>query len=148
MQPEFEEEENQPDELIDTVEILLPIREQKLIRLKRTLRQEKDRLREMNQDLKQGEQRLSLFREKYKKSLADFSTNHTGVILQHEKLLRTLEAERLSRSRLLKQESDNQSLAERITQQMEVIDKAGEAVLVCQKEIEKLEYILEEKDMI
>ena len=146
--PESDDEIAEPNPLIDTIEILLPLRSRKLSRLKRKLMEEKRALVEMERELKKGEDKLILFRQRYKQSLDDFNHHHTGVVLLHEKLHLTLEAEKLTRGRLLRQEEDNHTLTQRIIEQQEIIEAADRDVKACQGEIDKLEYILEEKESL
>jgi len=146
--PIFEDEIIEPDPLREAIELLLPLRERKLSRLKRKLAEEKETLKQLQASLKKGEGMLILFRQKYQQCLDDFTHYHTGVVLLHEKLHQTLEKEQVTRGRLLQQDEANQQLIDQITQQTERIEEAEHAVKNGQREIEKLEYILEEKEML
>jgi len=148
MTPEYDEETPEPNELIDTISVLLPLRQRKLARLKRVLMAEKARLKEMEADLKRGQNQLLLFRQAYQETTNAFTTYHTGVLMLHEKLHQTLEAEKATRGRLLKQDEENQTLITQISSQTDTIHEAQHAVEICQREIEKLEYILEEKELM
>ena len=148
MTPMFEDEIIEPDPLREAIELLLPLRERKLSRLKRKLAEEKETLKQLQASLKKGEGMLILFRQKYQQCLDDFTHHHTGVVLLHEKLHQTLEKEQVTRGRLLQQDEANQQLIDQITQQTQRIEEAEQAVKNGQREIEKLEYILEEKEML
>jgi len=148
MLPDYDDDIPADTPLLSTVNLLLPLRERKLFRLTRVLREEKQTLKALEQDLNAGEKRLARFRLTYKDALDDFNKHHTGVILLHEKLHQALEEERGARTRLLKQEEDNQGLTERIVKQRDVISEAQENIETCQREIEKLEYILEQKELM
>ncbi|PPC63848.1 hypothetical protein C1Y41_04175 [Pantoea sp. ICBG 1758] len=143
MQP-FEDEIPTENELKKILDTLLPLRERKLRRLKRELCEHESLLRSLQIDLKKGEKRLVLFREQYQTAINEFANHHTGVVLLHEKLHRTLEKEKVVRNRLLKQESDNHDLITLIADQIILVDNARESVTACQREIEKLEIIIEE----
>jgi len=146
--PLFEEEFSEPDPLLEAINFLLPLRERKLSRLKRTLSEEKLKLKTLQGELTKGEGILILFRQKYQQCLDDFTHHHTGVVLLHEKLHQTLEKEQVTRGRLLQQEEANHKLTEQIIKQTQRIEEAERAVRNGQREIEKLEYILEEKEML
>jgi len=144
----FEDEHTEPDPLLEAIHFLIPLRERKLSRLKRQLSEEKQKLKTLEAELKKGQGMLILFRQKYQQCLDDFTQHHTGVVLLHEKLHQTLEKEHVTRGRLLQQEEANHQLTEQIIEQTQRIEEAERAVKNGQREIDKLEYILEEKEML
>lgn len=133
-------------EIKANVDVLLPIRGLRLIRLKNTLREEETTLRQLNREYQTGLRRLDRKREAYKKTIDEFAQFHTGVILIQEKLHQTLEAEKVARDLVLKQEAENYDMAMQIDNQTSVVEEAKAAVKVCQSDIEKLEYIKVQKD--
>ncbi|NIG12934.1 hypothetical protein F3J37_01560 [Pantoea sp. Al-1710] len=149
MLPDYDEEKERADyELLKTATMLLPLRERKLAKLKNALTAENKKLKNLKHDLKIGQRRLNKFRDQYKEALDDFTKHHTGVVMMHEKLFQTLENEKMARTKLLKQEEDNAGKMDAISQQLEVIGSAQTDIENCQREIEKLEYILEQKDLM
>lgn len=144
---EEEDVQTAVNELHKTAKILLPLHERQLGRLKKTLRDEELNLRTMKRNLRTGERRLVKCRSVYQECLDDFANHHTGVILLHEKLHQTLEAEKRARTKLLDQEAENQTMTAEITRQVELVDHTKKSIKACQKQIDKFEYILEQEDL-
>jgi len=136
------------NEIAKTALVILPLRERKLVKLKNRLKEENARLAKLHKLMKKGERRLTIYRHQYKNAIEDFAKHHTGVILMHEKLFQTLEAEKLCRANLMNQEAENQEVAEHILKQGILIESINKEIKDCQKEIEKIEVILSEKGLL
>lgn len=134
--------------LKENVETLLPIRKRKLISLKGELKKQEKQLKFLHREYRKGERRLETRRQFYLKAMEDFKAFHTGVILVQEKLHQGLQNEKHHRDRLLKQEKENEAIALEITEQEKRVDAAKREVNQCQADIDKLEYILEQRDFV
>jgi len=143
---EQEEFDRKESELVKTVEFLLPLRQRKLIALKKQVNQEDAELKALHRRYRKGLKRVKQFREAYQACIEEFTLYHTGVVMLNEKLHQTLQHEKDARQKVLKQDADNQALVLEIEKQTHALALAKGEVDACQAEIEKLEYILEQKE--
>jgi len=146
---EDETEENHSDDknnLLPTVKTLLPVRNRKLKRLENELREQQLILLNLKERLRTGEEKLSAFREEYKKCLEEFSLYHTGVVLLQEQLHQVLRKESRIREKLLEQEKENYETVIEIDSKETFIEEMKKEIQPLLREIEKLDYLMNEQD--
>ena len=143
------ESPDQPDAqalaLQEALHILLPIRRQRLRRSEQKQREQQQLLSQQNQSLVQGEQLALGQQQAWQQSQADFVEHHTGVLQPLNVLQLGIEQEQSCRLALVQQQLHNQQLVQQIEQQQENVHSARQDVQRCQREVEKLEYLLEQQ---
>ncbi|AIR65718.1 hypothetical protein [Cedecea neteri] len=122
--------------------LLLPIRRRRLRRCESEHRQHEQQLRRCQQAVEQGEQQLAEQKIGYLQLRNDFVPQHAGVMQPLNDLRETLDVEKSSRAGVIQQIQHTHQLQEEVQQQQERLTAAQSAVQRCQRDIEKMEYLL------
>jgi multidrug resistance efflux pump len=121
---------------------LLPIRRRRLRHCEREQRQHEQHLRRCQQAVELGEQQLAEQKIGYLQLRNDFVPQHAGVTQPLNDLRETLDVEKTTRAGVIQQIQRTQQLQEEVQQQQARLNDAQLAVQRCQRDIEKMEYLL------
>lgn len=122
--------------------LLLPIRRRRLRRCESEQRQNEQQLRRCQQAVEQGEQQLAEQKIGYLQLRNNFVPQHAGITKPLNDLRETLDVEKSSRAGVIQQIQHTHQLQEEVQQQQARLTAAQSAVQRCQRDIEKMEYLL------
>lgn len=121
---------------------LLPIRRRRLRQREREQRQHEQQLKRCREAVERGNDLLEEKKIGYLQLRNDFVPQHAGVIQPLNDLRETLDAEKNNRAGVIQQIQQTHRLQEEAEQQEERLTAAQLAVQRCQRDIEKMEYLL------
>lgn len=121
---------------------LLPIRRRRLRHCEREQRQHEQQLQRYHDDAEQSNQALAEKKIGYLQLRNDFVPQHAGITQPLNDLRETLDVEKSSRAGVIQQIQQTHQLHEKVQQQQERVTAAQLAVQRCQRDIEKMEYLL------
>lgn len=134
-------------ELQRTLHLLLPIRRQRLSRSERQQREQEQALQAVFEESRQTERRLTEKRDAYQQLRATFMQTNGGVQQQKFLLERALQAEQQA-AELVDSECLNlHQLAQQKVEQQQRVEQAQQETRLRQREVEKLEYLLEQSEV-
>lgn len=144
-QPEPEEEvEASAVELQRTLNLLLPIRRQRLNRSERQQREQEQALQLVNEKTSLTEQRLAERQGDYQQIRQAFMHHHGGVRQEKFRLERALQNEQQAAEKVDNERLSLHQLAEQQLHQQAQVENARQETRQRQREVEKLEYLLQE----
>lgn len=121
---------------------LLPIRRRRLRHCEREQRQHEQQLQRCRVAVEDGHQRLEEKKIGYLQLRNDFVPQHAGVTQPLNDLRETLDVEKTTRAGVIQQIQHTHQLQEEVQQQQARLNDAQLAVQRCQRDIEKMEYLL------
>ena len=145
---EGESVDPQQQALQDMLQVLLPIRQRRLRRSQQQQRKQEQALVQQQRILQQGEQQLLVQRQQYQQSQSDFADRYTGTVHAQWEVQQGLEDEQSHRQQMLQQQSHTQQLSQQVTAQQENLTRAKQDVQLCQRAVEKVEYLLQQRGEI
>lgn len=134
-------------ELHRTLNLLLPIRRQRLSRSERQQRIQEQALHAVEDETRQTEQRLTEKRSDYQQIRATFMQNNGGVQQQKFLLERALQAEQQAAERVDNERLNLHQLAQQKVEQQQRVAQAQQETRLRQRDVEKLEYLLEQNEV-
>lgn len=144
-QPEPEEEvDASAAELQRTLNLLLPIRRQRLNRSERQQREQEQALQAVKDKTTLTEQHLAERQGDYQQIRSTFMHNNGGVQQAKFRLERALQAEQQAADKVDNERLNLHQLAEQQQHQQVQVEHARQATRQRQREVEKLEYLLQE----
>jgi len=134
-------------ELQRTLNLLLPIRRQRLSRSERQQRAEEQALQAVVEETQQTEQRLTEKRGAYQQIRATFMQNNGGVQQQKFLLERALQTEQQAAEQVDNERLSLHQLAQQQSEQQQRLEQAQQETRLRQRDVEKLEYLLEQNEV-
>lgn len=134
-------------ELHRTLNLLLPIRRQRLSRSERQQRAEEQALQAVIEETHQTEQRLAEKRGAYQQIRATFMQNNGGVQQQKFLLERALQSEQQAAEQVDNERLSLHQLAQQQIEQQQRVEQAQQETRLRQRDVEKLEYLLEQNEV-
>lgn len=134
-------------ELHRTLHLLLPIRRQRLSRSERQQRAQEQALQAVLEETCQTERRLTEKREAYQQLRATFMQTNGGVQQQKFLLERALQAEQQAAELVDSERLNLHQLAQQKVEQQQRVEQAQQETRLRQREVEKLEYLLEQSEV-
>ncbi|QKJ86339.1 hypothetical protein PMPD1_1380 [Paramixta manurensis] len=133
-------------ELHNVLKVLLPIRKQRLSRSERLQRQQQQQLQVCHQQHHDGEQLLQGQSQRYQETVAAFVPQHQGKIEPLNELRDALQTEQQQRDDVLRQRQQIVVLENATQAQQQRVDEALQVVQRCQRDVEKIEYLLQNNE--
>ena len=133
-------------ELHKVLQVLLPIRQQRLRRSERQQRQQAQHLQQCQQAQQIGEQQLADHALRYQATSAAFLPQHQGQQTALQALKSAIEDEQQQRDDMLRQQQQVETLAAASRQQQARSEAAVRHVQRCQRDVEKIEYLLQHSE--
>lgn len=121
---------------------LLPIRRRRLRHCEREQRQHEQQLQRCRVAVEEGHQRLEEKKIGYLQLRNNFVPQHAGITQALNDLRETLDVEKTTRAGVIQQVQHTQQLQEEVQQQQARLNDVQLAVQRCQRDIEKIEYLL------
>ncbi len=140
------DEDTQAIELRHVLKVLLPIRKQRLSRSERQQRQQEKQLQQCQQDCLNGEQTLQQQRQHYLETVAAFAPQHQGKKQPMNLLRGALDNEQSERDGVLRQQQQLITLDAAALAQQARVNEAQQTVKCCQRDVEKIEYLLTQNE--
>ena len=141
MPEEPEAEDSALAELGRTLDILKPIRRQRLSRAERELRQEQERLAALVERLAQGRTALQHQQRESRQRRADLLDEHRAEAKPVAKVQDWIASEHAMIGALAHRQTQLDELAQDHGRQEQRIDSARQTVIQSQREVEKLDYL-------
>ncbi|ORM69896.1 hypothetical protein HA48_18525 [Pantoea wallisii] len=135
-------------ELQKILQVLLPIRKQRLSRSERQQRQQEQKLQLCQQAQRMGEQQLADHSRRYQTTSAAFLPQHQGKQTPLHALNAAIEDEQQKRDDMQQQQQQVERLASASLQQQAHSEAALCHVRRCQRDVEKIEYLLQNSEVI
>ncbi|WP_437216875.1 type III secretion protein [Pectobacterium sp. LFLA-215] len=129
-------------ELQTVLNLLMPIRRQRLSRSERQQRQEEQQLKRIAQQQQHHEQQVELLRQASQAQRDQFATETQGQRHTLENLKKRLAAEQRLLSAIATETQQAQATQQQHHDQQRQVDHARDATRQCQKAVEKLDYLL------
>lgn len=121
---------------------LLPIRRRRLRHCEREQRQLEQQLQRCQAAVEEGNQLLEEKKIGYLQLRNDFVPRHAGITRPLNDLRKTLDVEKTNHAGVIQQIQHTHRLQEEVQQQQARLNDAQLAVQRCQRDIEKMEYLL------
>lgn len=141
------EADAQAVELQKILKVLLPIRKQRLSRSERQQRQQEHALQQCQQALREGEEKLADDRQHYQATTAAFLPDHQGKETAPGALNSALDGEQQQREEMLRQQQQLSVLESAARQQQARSEEALREVQRCQRDVEKINYLLQNSEV-
>lgn len=134
-------------ELQRTLNLLLPVRRQRLSRSERQQRAQEQALQSLVDETRQTEQRLTEKRSVYQQIRTAFMQKNGGI--QQEKFLleRALQAEQQAAGLVDNERLTLHQLAQQQVEQQQRVEQARQETRLRQRDVEKLEYLLQQNEV-
>lgn len=141
------EDDAQAIELQKILKVLLPIRKQRLSRSERQQRQQEQQLLLSQQALSKGEQKLADDQQRYQMTTAAFLPAHQGKDISLIALNGAIDDEKQQRNDMLHQQQQVEILDSATQKEQLRSEEALRNVQRCQRDVEKIEYLLQNSEI-
>lgn len=146
--PEPDYDENADGEMLArTLNLLLPIRRQRLSRSERQQREAEKALRALDAKTTEAEQQLRQKQHDYQQRRDAFATENCGKHQAKYRLERAIEQEQQAAGRVDAVRQTLQQLAQQRAAQAEQVALAQQETRQRQRDVEKLDYLLQQKEV-
>lgn len=132
-------------ELRRTLDLLLPIRRQRLNRSERQQREREQALRQLAEKTTRADERLDESRQGYRELKAGFAQQNCGVRQASYLLERALEQEQQALKKVHSGRLALQALHQARLAQQQCVEEARQETRLRQREVEKLEFLLQQE---
>lgn len=135
-------------ELQRTLQLLLPIRRQRLSRSERQQREQEQALRAVVDKTVHTERKLDEKKGEYQQIRAGFMQQNAGVQQAKFRLERALQSEQQAAEEVDRQRLSLHELAEQQQQQQQRVEQAQRETRLRLRDVEKLEYLLQQNEVL
>lgn len=132
-------------ELRRTLDLLLPIRRQRLNRSERQQREREQALRQLAEKTTRADEHLDESRQDYRELKAGFAQQNCGVRQASYLLERALEQEQQALKKVHSSRLELQALHQAQLAQQQCVEEARQETRLRQREVEKLEFLLQQE---